>query len=66
MAQSTNVHPFLPILLLVQQWTCATQQYVLGVFMGTYDKSMDQPGMVANPRLQLNRENADFSVPVRA
>ena len=33
----------------------------------TYSKSMDQPGKVANPaRDQLNRENEDFPVRVRA
>ena len=33
----------------------------------TYNKSMDQPGKVANPaRGQLNRENEFSSVPVRA
>ena len=33
----------------------------------TYSKSMDQPGKVANPaRGQLNRENEDFFVRVRA
>ena len=33
----------------------------------TYNKSMDQPGKVANPaRGQLNRENEYFPVRVRA
>ena len=33
----------------------------------SYSNSMDQPGKVANPaRGQLNRENEDFAVPVRA
>ena len=47
--------------------------YVLCMFITyfmnghTYSKSTDQPGKVANPaRGQLNRENEDFPVRVRA
>ena len=37
----------------------------VGMYGHTYSKSMDQPGMVANPaRGQLNRENEYFPVPL--
>ena len=40
---------------------------VPAVYGDTYNKSMDQPGKVANPaRGQLNRENEYFPVRVRA
>ena len=38
-----------------------------GMYGHTYIKSKDQSGKVANPaRVQLNRENEYFPVPVRA
>ena len=41
--------------------------HVVCMYGHTYSKGMDQPGKVANPaRGQLNRENEDFPVRVRA
>ena len=48
-------------------YVLACSEYVCVYMCGHHlDKSMDQPGKVANPaRGQLNRENELFPVPVR-
>ena len=72
----TTVNPMVELLLTVVQiymWSFYEFFFQQPIIMYdvcmviTYSKSMDQPGKVANPaRGQLNRENEQFLVPIRA